>query len=258
VTGRLHVTDPVPGVRLVEIDHPPANCLGSDLLAEFAKLVSNADADRNVRVLVIFGRHGTFSAGADLKEMSGDDVVATTRSELAVHQFIEILDALDDCRPVVIAAIDGHCIGGGLELALCCDIRIASNRASFVCAGVNVGLMASAYRLPRIIGAGRAKAMLLSGAPYDAEAALAWGLVTRLHPADTLLADALRLAERIVSRAPLSIEATKRIADCAFDIEPGAARRQQAIEMSRLLASNDHREALVAFREKRTPRFRRR
>ncbi len=115
-----------------------------------------------------------------------------------------MLERIETYLIPVIAAVNGHCLGGGLELASVCDIRIASQAASFVCAGVNVGLMASAYRLPRLIGVARAKQMLLTGAPHDAATAERFGLVTAVHAADTLLPEAIRLAARIASRAPLS------------------------------------------------------
>jgi enoyl-CoA hydratase len=120
---------------------------------------------------------------------------------------------------------------------------------------VNVGLMASTYRLPRLIGISRAKAMLLTGSPFDAAVMEAWGLVTALHAPDQLRDAALALAERIASRAPLSVEATKRFADRAVDMSPGEAREMLVCELSVLQASRDHQEAISAFIEKREPVF---
>src|SRR6185312_16687353 len=130
-----------------------------------------------------------------------------------------------------------------------------STEAQFVCAGVNVGLIASAYRLPRLIGVSRAKAMLLTGLPQDAETAERYGLVTGLFAPDDLRPAAIALAERIASRAPLSVEATKRVATRAPDLSPDAAAAMQAPEIEVLRASADHRAALEAFRERREPVF---
>ncbi len=118
--------------------------------------------------------------------------------------------------------------------------------------------MASTYRLPRLIGVSRAKAMLLTGLPFDAATAEAWGLVTALHPPGGLRDAALALAARIASRAPLAVEAAKRCADRALDLSPDEARAMMAGEMPGLLASRDHKEALAAFAERREPVFTRR
>jgi enoyl-CoA hydratase len=157
----------------------------------------------------------------------------------------------------VIAAINGWCLGGGLELASVCDIRIAAAEARFVCSGVNVGLMASAYRLPRLIGLARAKHMLLTGSPVDAATADKFGLVTAVHAGDALRVQAVTLAERIASRAPLSVEATKRTAALASDLSPEEAAALNAKELAVLSRSADHKAALAAFAEKREPVFKR-
>jgi enoyl-CoA hydratase/carnithine racemase len=158
----------------------------------------------------------------------------------------------------VIAAVNGWCMGGGLELALCCDIRIASTEAKFTCSGVNVGLMASAWRLPRLIGMARAKHMLFTGAPFDAATAESIGLVTAVHKPEDLEREAIALAERIASRAPLSVEATKKMSGRAFDLTPEDAARLQGEIVSGLAQSEDHKAALAAFREKKEPKFLRR
>jgi enoyl-CoA hydratase len=154
--------------------------------------------------------------------------------------------------------VNGHCVGGGLEIALCCDIRLASTKASFTAAGVNVGLMASAWRLPRIIGVAKAKVMLLTGLPVDARGALGNGLVTEVHEPDALLDAAVALAGRIASRAPLSVEATKRVASRAIDMDAEAAAASNVEEIAILSATEDHAGAVAAFAERREPVFRRR
>ena len=156
------------------------------------------------------------------------------------------MNRVDAARVPVIAAINGFCLGGGLELALACDIRLSSPDAIFTASGVNVGLMASIKRLPRLIGEGPAKAMLLTGAPVDAETALIRGLVTGLHKA--VVKDALALADRIATRAPLSVEAVKRVVGRPFD---------ERAELAALFHSEDHQSALQAFAAKQTPSFRR-
>jgi enoyl-CoA hydratase/carnithine racemase len=185
-----------------------------------------------------------------------------------------MLDALEGFRAPVIAAINGATVGGGLEFALACDIRIASTDAFFVAAGVNVGLIVSFWRLPRVVGMGPAKEILLTGARYDAQQALNWGLVTEVHAPDALLPAALTKARRIATRAPLSVEATKSSVTRAFELDFAQGflvvlgvehleelRPLQDLQRAKFLEmfhTEDHQEALRAFFEKRDGDYRRR
>ena len=244
-------------VALLEIDNPPANALGSAMRRQFTTTLNELEADPSIRAIVITGRGRTFCSGDDLKEQEAAQSAGLTSRQKQLAEFAGLLDRIEGLRVPVIAAVNGWCMGGGLELALCADIRIASADATFVCAGVNIGLMASAYRLPRLIGVARAKHMLLTGLPFDAETAEKFGLVTSVYKSDVLLEQATELAARIASRAPLSIEATKRMAGKAGDLSPEDAANLTREELSVLVQSADHAEALAAFREKRAPIFKR-
>jgi len=247
MSGTIHFDRIGEQIVLLEIDNPPMNPLGAPMRAAFMQALDAVETDDRLRAIVVTGRGRAFCSGDDLKDVGpgGEDLAG----------FGRLLDRLDATRAPVIAAVNGWCVGGGFELSLCCDIRIASTEARFVCAGVNVGLMASAYRLPRLIGVSRAKAMLLTGLPHDAETAERFGLVTAVHAPEALREAALSLAARIASRAPLSVEATKRIAARAQDLSPADAERMQAQELRVLRRSNDHKAAVAAFREKRDPVF---
>ncbi|MBS0472752.1 MAG: enoyl-CoA hydratase/isomerase family protein [Proteobacteria bacterium] len=251
----VHFTRPAPHVALLEIDNPPMNALGRNARAALLNSLDAIDADKDLRALILTG-HGTraFCSGDDLKEQAEAQKVGST-AHLA--EFAKVLERIESFRLPVIAAVNGWCLGGGLELASVCDIRIASPDARFVCSGVNVGLMASAYRLPRLIGVARAKHMLLTGGPVDARTAEMFGLVTAISAPDALMEDAVALAVRIASRAPLSVEATKRTAALAPDLTPDEASAVNSKELAVLGRSADHREALVAFAEKRVPIFKR-
>ena len=247
MSGAVHV-QPISGaIVLLEIDNPPMNPLGVGMRATFMAALDQVEADGDLRCVIVTGKCRALCSGDDLKtaESGRDDLAGFTR----------LLDRLEATRVPVVAALNGWCVGGGFELALCCDIRLASTQAQVVCAGVNVGLIASAYRLPRLIGVSRAKAMLLTGLPHDAETAERYGLVTGLHAPDDLRPAAIALAERIASRAPLSVEATKRVATRAPDLSPVEAAAMQAPEIEVLRASADHKAALAAFRERREPVF---
>jgi enoyl-CoA hydratase/carnithine racemase len=247
VSGQVHVHPISDAVVLLEIDNPPMNPLGVDMRAVFMDALDQVEANDALRCLIVTGRGKAFCSGDDLKAASGKG------EDLA--GFGRLLDRLEATRVPVVAAVNGWCVGGGFELACACDIRLASTEAKFVCAGVNVGLMASTYRLPRLIGTSRAKAMLLTGLPHDAETAERYGLVTGLHAPEALRDAAIALAQRIATRAPLSVEATKRTASRAVDMSPEEAGTMLGAELRVLRRSNDHKAALAAFRERRDPVF---
>jgi enoyl-CoA hydratase len=250
----IHFSRPAAQVALLELDNPPMNALGRSARATLLQRLDEIDADKELRAVVLTGRGRAFCGGDDLKEQAE---AQKSKSSAHLGEFGRVLERIESFRLPVIGAINGWCLGGGLELASACDIRIASSEAKFVCSGVNVGLMASAYRLPRLIGVARAKHMLLSGLPHDAETAERFGLVTQVHAPDALMAAAIALAGRIATRAPLSVEATKRTVALAPDLSPEDAARVAAKELSVLGRSADHKEALAAFIAKREPVFKR-
>ena len=247
MSGAVHVQPVSEAVVLLEIDNPPMNPLGVEMRQTFMDALDQVETDDALRCLIVTGKGRAFCAGDDLKSVgpAGEDLAG----------FGRLLDRLEATRVPVVAAVNGWCVGGGFELACCCDIRLASTEAKFVCAGVNVGLMASTYRLPRLIGVGPAKAMLLTGLPHDAATAERYGLVTGLHAPDELRPAAIALAERIASRAPLSVEATKRTANRAPDMSPQEAAAMAAPELRVLRKSADHKAAVAAFRDRKDPTF---
>lgn len=247
MSGTVHIETISPAVMLLTIDNPPMNPLGVEMRETFMAALDQVATHDELRCLIVTGKGRAFCSGDDLKNVTGKG------EDLA--GFGRLLDRLEQSRVPVVAALNGWCVGGGFELALCCDIRLASTEAKFVCAGVNVGLMASTYRLPRLIGESRAKSMLLTGLPHDAETAERYGLVTGLHAPEDLRGAAIALAERIATRAPLSVEATKRTAHRALDLSPEDSGRMWADELRVLRRSNDHKAAVAAFRERREPTF---
>lgn len=246
----IHFTRPAPHVALAELDLPPTNALGAGMRRLMIEGLAAIEADLDVRCVVLTGRGKLFCAGNDLRELANrapDDLSP-------ISDFNALVGRVESLRMPVIAAVNGGALGGGLDLALACDIRLAAEGASFTASGVNVGLMASVGRLPRLIGVGPAKAMLLTGAPVDAATALRLGLVTGVYAGDRLLDEALKLAARIASRAPLAVEAAKRFAGMGHE-ETG---REMGDALEALASSDDHREGVAAFLEKRGPSFRRR
>lgn len=239
----IHLSHPEPSIALVELDVAPANVLALSERARLLEAFAAIEANPAIRAVVLTGRNGAFCTGDDLAESMTRDVPAQTA---AILNFLAMCDRVAACRVPVIAAIDGWCIGGGLELALAADIRLASDRASFACSAVRMGLTASAERLTRLIGESRAKVHLLTGAPFDAARALADGVVAEVHPAAALLDAALDMARVIASRGPLAVAATKRVASGVSATEA---------EIPALAASADHAEARAAFVGKRSAVF---
>lgn len=243
----IHFSRPAPHVALIELDLPPTNALGDAMRRQLAAGFDAIEADPDVRCIVLTGRGKLFCAGNDLRELAGraaDDLSP-------ISDFNALMGRIEALRMPVIAAVNGGALGGGLDLALSCDIRLAAEGATFTASGVNVGLMASVGRLPKLIGVGPAKAMLLTGLPVDAATALRTGLVTAVYPAERLLGEALTLAGQIAARAPLAVEAAKRFAGMA----PAEQTQWMDATLVSLADSADHREAVASFLEKRPPVF---
>lgn len=243
-------------VARATINRPPVNALDTAARQALIGIIREVEEDHDTRCLVVTGAGKMFCAGADLKE----EAAATGEKDAAdfLGEFGLILIGLKKLRVPVIAAINGPCLGGGLELALSCDLRIAARSAKFVASGVNVGMIASFHSLVRTIGTGPAASMLLTGFPCDAERAAQFGLITGMFDDRALADEALALAERIASRSPLSVEANKRCIQQAPDLDADEALTLQAQEALALVATKDHAEALTAFFEKRPGRFKRR
>jgi enoyl-CoA hydratase/carnithine racemase len=215
-------------------------------------------ADASVRALVVTGRGDkAFCAGADLKErreMNDDEVRAMLGS------YRTELGALAHCPKPVVAAINGVALGGGLELALHCDLRVAAPHATFALPETGLGIIPAAggtQLLARVVGEGRAKELVLLGRVVDSSQALAWGLVNRVSPNGVdVVEDAVAFVHSIASGAPIAQAAALEAIDSSFDLplDEGLARELELYE--RCLTSSDRREALAAFAEKRPPRFR--
>lgn len=252
------------GVLLVTIDRPEArNALSRAMNFELIKIWEDFRDDPNCRVAILTGAgNKSFCAGADLKEV-GDYYRSLTPEERRENARREpglggITRNLDTGKPII-AAINGHCLAGGLELALACDIRIASENARFGLPEVRWGLMPGAggsQRLPRAIPLGMAMEMLLTGETIDASTAAACGLVNRVVPQEKLLDEAFAIARGIVRAAPLSVAAVRAAAygGLELSLEDGLEVEQEQAEPLR--QSEDVQEGLKAFAAKRDPEWR--
>ena len=254
----LLTTEPAPFTLLVTLNRPlSGNALntqmGHDLLALFEGV--NADPSK-LRCIVLTGAGDRiFCAGGDLKERNGmTDAQWQTQHLLFERAF----RALIGCPVPVIAAVNGAAFAGGMEMALACDFIYAATTSRFALTEVTLGIMPGAggtQTLPRAVGGRRAKEILLTGKPFSAEQALEWGMVNRLCDPATLVAEALETAATIAGNAPISTRQIKQSVNYGANMDLASAMMFEIEAYNRLVPTQDRREGVLAFNEKRRPVF---
>jgi enoyl-CoA hydratase/carnithine racemase len=265
--GKLLVDEPLDGVVRLTISNPAKrNALDHPILdaitATLGELGSGGQADRaSARCVLITGAHGMFSAGYDIGEIP-DEEFEERAERLVAHPFTEAIDALEAFPRPTLAVLPGHTIGGGLELALACDLRVAQQEIKLGMPPAKLGLVYSHTGLRRFldaIGAARTRELFLLGRHIDAQTALLWGLVNAVAAAGELEAVALELAAELAGNAPLSQAGNKRVIAALLhaqgELPPEV--EQELIELRRAsFASQDLREGMRAFAERRPARWR--
>ena len=236
---------------------PRMNSLSRATLLAFGKLAREALSNSSVRAIVITGRGDkAFCAGADLKERQG---MTENDIRVQVELYRSELGPLDRSPKPVIAALNGVAFGGGLELALVCDLRVAAAHALVGLPETTLGIIPGAggtQRLGRIVGEARAKEMILLGRRLGAAEALAWGLVNRVSPAGvSVVDDAIAWIEPIAHGAPVAQSSALRAIDTSYDVPLGLGLELERVYYDETLRSDDRLEALRAFAEKRKPNF---
>jgi enoyl-CoA hydratase len=246
-------------VLVVTLDRPDAlNALNTQMGLEQHALWSGLTAEPGeLRAVVLTGAgERAFSAGGDLKQRDGmSDEAWRAQHEVFERCFV----ALIECPLPVIAAVNGHAYGGGLELALCCDFVYAAPGARFAQSEVRLGIMPGGMgtqNLARAVGERRAKEMILSARAIDARQALDWGIVNRVCEPGRVLADALEAARAIAANAPLAVRQAKKSMHYGLDMDLLTGYRFEIEAYNRLVGTEDRREGVRAFNEKRKPRFR--
>jgi enoyl-CoA hydratase/carnithine racemase len=231
------------------------NALTMAMLEGLEAACGTIDGDESVRAVIVMSASGkAFCAGADIVEWG--PLGGLGMWQRWIRDGHRVFDRLARLRQPTIAAIGGIAYGGGLELALACDLRIAAAGARFAFPEVTIGAVpgwAGSQRLPRVVGAGRAKQMILTGEPIDAATAAAWGLVGEVVPADRLGHCALELARRIAENAPTAVQASKQLVDAAAG--EGLAATLEALAAGLAAGTADAHEGVAAFRGKRKPKF---
>jgi enoyl-CoA hydratase len=253
--GDIVVTERVDArVGVVLMNRPQQlNALSSELMGAVVAALQELDGDPEIRAIVLGGGERAFAAGADIAELA-----AGTPVSLYENRRIDAWDAIRDLRTPVVAAVSGYCLGGGCELAMLCDLIVASETARFGQPEINLGVMPGAggtQRLTRAVGKAVAMDMILSGRLLSAREALGLGLVARVVAREAWLDEAKRVAKEIAAKSPISVRLAKEAIDKAFEapLAVGVEFERRAFYLAR--ASEDATEGLNAFLEKRPPEF---
>jgi enoyl-CoA hydratase/carnithine racemase len=256
-SGRLLVDEPEPGVARLTISNPgKRGALDHAILDAFASTMPDLDA----RCVIVTGEESTFSAGYDIGHLS-DELLAEEAEKLVAHPFAAAIDAVEAYPYPTVAALNGHTIGGGLELALACDLRIGASTIAMAMPPAKLGLVYSHTGIRKFIdtiGAPRTRELFLVGRRIDARTAREWGLVNAVAEPGKLAEEALSMAVEIAGNAPLAQLGNKRVIRAVLDsqgkLEPGVER--ELIELRKAcFSSEDFREGVRAFAEKRPPRW---
>jgi enoyl-CoA hydratase len=241
-------------VGLIRLNRPKAlNALDSTILKELNSAMADFDRDQGIGAIVIAGNERAFAAGADIKEM-----VEASAVEMLQRDNISIFDEIMKIKKPVIAAVSGWCLGGGNELAMSCDMIVASESARFGQPEINLGVIPGAggtQRLTRAVGKAVAMEMVLNNRTLTAQEALDYQLVNRVVPVERYLEEAMGLAQEIAGRAPLAVRLGKEAVNQAFEspLSEGLAGERRAFYF--LFAGEDQKEGMQAFIEKRTPNW---
>jgi enoyl-CoA hydratase len=241
---------PFDGVRLIRLNRPKVlNALNSATIGEIATALEQYAQDDAVRVVVLTGSERAFAAGADISEMSGQGV-----AEMLTQNRHNAWRSIAEFPKPLIAAVSGMALGGGLELAMSCDILLAAENARFGQPEINLGIIPGAggtQRLTHAIGKSLAMEMVLNARMLTAEEALRHGLVSGVYPPEVLLHHTLQLAKQIAARAPLAIRAAKVSVNAAFEMGLQAGLGFERQNFALLFGTEDQKEGMQAFLEKR-------
>jgi enoyl-CoA hydratase/carnithine racemase len=256
--GRLLIDEPAPGVTRLTISNPgKRGALDHPILDAFTSALADLDA----RCVIVTGEQTTFSAGYDIGELRGGGQFADEADALVANPFTAALEALEAYPYPTLAALNGHAIGGGLELALACDLRIAAGTIALGMPPAKLGLVYSHTGIRKFIeaiGAPRTRELFLVGRRIDARTAREWGLVNAIAEDGRIAEEAVELAREVAANAPLAQRGNKRVINSVLGargaLDPAVER--ELIELRRAcFASEDFREGVRAFSEKRAPRW---
>ena len=244
------------GIATLLIENPPVNALSRDVMVALDQAFQTLSQEQEVRVILVTGAGTVFVAGADVRELAR--IQTAPEGQEASAQGQRVFQQIAACPKPVIAVINGACLGGGLELALACHLRLAGERARLGLPEIGLGIIpgwGGTQRLPRLVGEARALEMILTGEPLSAREAFQIGLVNRVFPDDDLLRQARNLARRLAAQSPTAVRAALRAVREGRDLPLPEALSREAVLFGELCGTEDMREGVRAFLEKRRPQF---
>ncbi|RNB57006.1 enoyl-CoA hydratase [Brevibacillus gelatini] len=242
-------------VAVVTISNPPANALSRAVLDELSELLNQLENNAEVKAIVLTGEGRFFIAGADIKEFTQ---LAPAEAEAMSRSGQALFDRLESFPKPIIAAINGACLGGGLELAMACHIRFAAVEAKLGLPELNLGLIpgyGGTQRLPRLVGRGKATQLILTSEMIGGEEALRIGLVEAVYPAEQLLAEAKKLACAITQKSAVTLRLALESVHNSVQLGLAEGQEQEAKKFGEAFATEDMKEGVAAFLEKRVPQF---
>jgi enoyl-CoA hydratase/carnithine racemase len=241
---RLEVAD---GIGTIRLDRPPVNALNDQVTAELAAAASAADDSADIRAVILYGGEKVFAAGADIKEMAEADYAAMTTRSGRLQAALSLIAGIG--KPVV-AAITGYALGGGLELALAADFRVAGAGARLGQPEIQLGIIPGAggtQRLPRLVGPARAKDIVFTGRMLDSAEAHAIGLVDQVAPDDSVYTAALDLVRRYAAGPALALRAAKRAIDHGLGVDLATGLEIERVQFAALFGTQDQRAGMRSF-----------
>ena len=244
-------------VGIITMSRPEVrNAMNTAMMTEMRDCFAGFYVDTNVAAcLILTGEGAAFCSGGDLKERKGMTDEVWRRQHAIVEQMVR---AIHDCPIPIIAAVNGAAFAGGMELALASDFVYAAQSARFALTEVTLGILpgaAGTQNLPRAVGMRRAKELILTGTPFTAEQALAWGMVNKVCADDKLMDEVLAVARRIADNAPISVRQAKKAIDRATDLDRGSGYAFEIEAYNRTVGTDDRQEGINAFNEKRKPKY---
>lgn len=244
------------GIATITLNKPPMNPLGSQVFRELIQAIDDIQADNSVKVVIITGAgEKALAAGADITEMA-------TLTPVEVHTFCQsslvAFSKIESLGKPVIAAVNGLCLGGGTELTLACDFRIAADTAKFGQPEINLGIIPGAggtQRLPRLIGTAKAKELIFLGDIIDATTALNIGLVSKVVPLSSLMEETVKFAKKLASKPAVAMKMAKAAINTGMNLDITSALSLEIQNFVLAFASDDGKEGISAFMAKRKPNY---